>query len=150
MLIFRSLDLERMLIWQNFFLWKSAIFHSIKLPFDAEVAKKFLNVIYIYICNILYWKPLSKVIYFSDRNSWKILFPFIIFVSVLFYVYYYFLFVTSLSILSFSILPFSLFSSFSFFLDWISYAFGKGSRKRIRSYYLGLWQISRKHVPRCS
>ena len=43
--IFWSLDLERMLIWQ-FFLWKSAIFHSIKLPFDAEVDEKFLNVIY--------------------------------------------------------------------------------------------------------
>ena len=26
-------------------LWESAIFHSIKLPFDAEVAEKFLNVI---------------------------------------------------------------------------------------------------------
>ena len=26
-----------------YFLWKSAIFHSIKLPFDAEVAEKFLN-----------------------------------------------------------------------------------------------------------
>ena len=34
-----------MLIWQ-FFLWKSAIYHSIKLPFDAEVAEKILNVIY--------------------------------------------------------------------------------------------------------
>ena len=30
---------------------KSAIFHSIKLPFDAQVDKKFLNVIYyIPIC----------------------------------------------------------------------------------------------------
>ena len=28
------------------YIWKSAIYHSIKLPFDAEVAKKFLNVIY--------------------------------------------------------------------------------------------------------
>jgi len=44
MLIFWSLDLEQMLIWQ-FFLWKSAIYHSIKLPFDAEVAEKILNVI---------------------------------------------------------------------------------------------------------
>ena len=44
--IFRSLDLERRLIWQKSFLWKSAIFHSIKLPFDAEVDEKFLNVIY--------------------------------------------------------------------------------------------------------
>ena len=30
----------------KFFLWKSAIYHSIMLPFDAEVAKKILNVIY--------------------------------------------------------------------------------------------------------
>ena len=29
----------------DFFLWKSAIYHSIKLPFDAEVAEKILNVI---------------------------------------------------------------------------------------------------------
>ena len=43
---FRSLDLERVLIYQKIFLWKSAIYHSIKLPFDVEVAKKFLNVIY--------------------------------------------------------------------------------------------------------
>ena len=46
MLIFWSLDLERMLIWQKKILWKSAIYHSIKLPFDAEVAKKILNVVY--------------------------------------------------------------------------------------------------------
>ena len=42
--IYRSLDLEQMLIWQKE-LWKSAIFHSIKLPFDAEVDEKLLNVI---------------------------------------------------------------------------------------------------------
>ena len=35
-----------MLIYQKIFLWKSAIFYSIKLPFDAEVAEKILNVIY--------------------------------------------------------------------------------------------------------
>ena len=34
------------LICQKKFLWKSAIFHSIKLPFDAEVAEKILNAIY--------------------------------------------------------------------------------------------------------
>ena len=47
MLMFRSLDLERMLI--NFFLLlKSAIYHSIKLTFDAEVAeKKNIKVLYI-------------------------------------------------------------------------------------------------------
>ena len=43
-----DIDLERMLIWQNFFL-KKCIFHSIKLPFDAEVDEKFLNVIYYLI-----------------------------------------------------------------------------------------------------
>ena len=31
---------------KKIFLWKSAIFHSIKPPFDAEVAEKFLNGIY--------------------------------------------------------------------------------------------------------
>ena len=43
--IFWMLDLERMLIWQIFF-WKSAIFHSIKLPFDVQSAEKILHVIY--------------------------------------------------------------------------------------------------------
>ena len=45
-IIFWSLDLEWVLIWQNIFLWKSAIFHSINLSFDAQVAEKILNVIY--------------------------------------------------------------------------------------------------------
>ena len=45
--IFRSLDLERTLIWQKSFLWKSAIFYSI-LPFDAEVDEFFLNVRYLF------------------------------------------------------------------------------------------------------
>ena len=33
--------------------WESAIYHSIKLPFDAEVAEKFLNGIYYLtsVCN---------------------------------------------------------------------------------------------------
>ena len=31
---------------KNIFIWKSAIFHPIKQPFDAEAAKKFLKVIY--------------------------------------------------------------------------------------------------------
>ena len=44
--IFRSLNLERTLIYQNFFLWKSVFFHPIKLPFDAKAAEKFLKVIY--------------------------------------------------------------------------------------------------------
>ena len=45
--IFQSLPAKRTLICQNFFLWKSAIFHSIKLPFDAEVAEKFLKMVSI-------------------------------------------------------------------------------------------------------
>ena len=44
--IFQSPPAKRTLICQNIFLWKSAIFHSIKPPFDAEVAEKFLNGIY--------------------------------------------------------------------------------------------------------
>ena len=43
MLIFWSLDLERMLIWQKKIMFKRYL--SIKLPFDAEVAEKILNVI---------------------------------------------------------------------------------------------------------
>ena len=43
--ILRSLNLEHKST-KNIFLWKSAIFHSIKLPFDVEVAEKFLNGIY--------------------------------------------------------------------------------------------------------
>ena len=45
MLIFWSIDLERMLIWQKNILWKSAIFHSINLPFDVQAAEKILNII---------------------------------------------------------------------------------------------------------
>ena len=40
--IFWLLDLERMLIYQQYFFIKKAISHS----FDVEVAEKFLNVIY--------------------------------------------------------------------------------------------------------
>ena len=43
--IFRLLDLEQMLIYQEIFLWKSAILHSIKLPFDVQAAEKILDVI---------------------------------------------------------------------------------------------------------
>ena len=51
--IFGLLDLERELIYQKNFLCKSAIFRYWQLmPFDAEVAEKFLNVIY-YISNLL-------------------------------------------------------------------------------------------------
>ena len=46
MFIFQSLDLERRLIRQKNCFMKSAIFHSINLPFGAQVAEKILNVIY--------------------------------------------------------------------------------------------------------
>ena len=43
--IFQSIDLEHTLIYQKiFFLWKSAIFHQIKLPFDAKAAERILKV----------------------------------------------------------------------------------------------------------
>ena len=41
--IFQSPSANRTLICQKKFSWKSAIFHSIKLPFDAEVTEKILN-----------------------------------------------------------------------------------------------------------
>ena len=44
-------DLEWVLIYQLFFLWKSAIFDSIKLPFDVQAAEKILHVIY-YLCTM--------------------------------------------------------------------------------------------------
>ena len=43
--IFRSLDLDRMWTYQEIFLWKSAILHSIKLTFDVQAAEKILHVI---------------------------------------------------------------------------------------------------------
>ena len=43
--IFRSIDLEWMLTYQEIFLWKNAIIHSVKLPFDVQAAEKILNVI---------------------------------------------------------------------------------------------------------
>ena len=44
--IFWSLDLERMLIYQEIFFGKSAILHSIKLPFGVQAAEKTLHIIY--------------------------------------------------------------------------------------------------------
>ena len=43
--IFRSLNLERMLVYQEIFLWKRAILHSIKLQFDVQAVEKILHVI---------------------------------------------------------------------------------------------------------
>ena len=51
--IFRSLDLERMLIYQKICFMKSAIFHSIKLPFDVQAAEKILYVIYYSACDLI-------------------------------------------------------------------------------------------------
>ena len=44
-LFFDPFDLDRMLIYQEIFLWKSAILHSIKLSFDVQAAEKILHVI---------------------------------------------------------------------------------------------------------
>ena len=44
---FRLLNVERTLTYQKPFLWKSAIYHTIIFPFDAEVAEKFLNGMYV-------------------------------------------------------------------------------------------------------
>ena len=49
MLMFRSLDLDVDLT--KIFFWKSAIYHSIKLPFDAKVAEK--NLKYYLLSNQL-------------------------------------------------------------------------------------------------
>ena len=42
------------MIYQKKNLWKSAIFHPIKLPFDGEAAEKFLKVIYFILVLQLY------------------------------------------------------------------------------------------------
>ena len=46
------MNLERTLIYQIFFLWKSAIFHPIKLPFDAEDAEKIIKSYLFYIAYV--------------------------------------------------------------------------------------------------
>ena len=56
---FQSLDLDRMLIYQEIFLWKSAILHSIKLPFDVQAAEKILHVIY-WLANMMLRKLALK------------------------------------------------------------------------------------------
>ena len=43
---FRLLDLEHTLINQKTFKMKKCYYHLIKLPFEVEVAEKFLNGIY--------------------------------------------------------------------------------------------------------
>ena len=40
------MNIEQTLIYQKIFVWKSAIFQPIKLPFDAEAAERILKVIY--------------------------------------------------------------------------------------------------------
>ena len=55
--IFRLLDLE---------LWKSAIFHSINLPFDEQAAEKILNVIY-YACTEAFMTDIFRSDLFSKH-----------------------------------------------------------------------------------
>ena len=57
-----------MLIWQKK-LWESAIFHSIKLPFDAEVDEKFLNVIYSIRSLVCMYLKHSLNLFFPDRTN---------------------------------------------------------------------------------
>ena len=49
------MNLERTLIYQKmfFFIKKSALFHPIKLPFDAEAAERILKIIYLFIYLII-------------------------------------------------------------------------------------------------
>ena len=53
--IFGSPNLEGTLVYP--FLWKSAMFHPIKLPFNAEAAGRILKVVYLqcYIFFLLYY-----------------------------------------------------------------------------------------------
>ena len=50
--IFQAPPAKHRLICQKICLWKSAIFHSIKLPFDAEVAEKNLEWYAMYVCSV--------------------------------------------------------------------------------------------------
>ena len=73
--IFRSLDDDYpsspWIIWHFFF--QSAIFHSMKLPFDAEVDEKFLNGIYCTYSTYLLQNLYLSYIYIS----WKLDFFFL-------------------------------------------------------------------------
>ena len=64
-----------MLIFQVLDLWKSAIYHTIKLPFDAEVAEKFLHVIYYSIHPQCFamppWASLQDALHTCRVSSWK-------------------------------------------------------------------------------
>ena len=56
----------------HIFLWKSAIYYSINLPFDAEVAEKFLNDIW-YLYLLYSFKPLNCTFtWFMDHNIWQV------------------------------------------------------------------------------
>ena len=82
----RIMAIFQWLTTKNIFLWKSAIDHSIKLPFDAEVAEKFSNGIYYLLsaivslinCNdlglFLVQLHLTKLIY-AKLITWQKLFP---------------------------------------------------------------------------
>ena len=79
MFIFRLLYLERMLIWQKK-IWKSVIYHSIKLPFNAEVAEKILNVIYSRCCG---WRTCSHIcsVGWMDSKTQVFIFKFTLILS---------------------------------------------------------------------
>ena len=66
--ILQSPTAKRMLI-DYFFLWKSAIYPWIKLPFDAEIAEKFLKGIQ-YLC-FTYVLPGSKATQKNSKNLFK-------------------------------------------------------------------------------
>ena len=53
----------------NFIFIKSVIYHSIKLPFDANVAEKILNVIYYLHGNRKYFTP--KYINYYNLILWE-------------------------------------------------------------------------------
>ena len=57
---FQSPTAKHTLIYQIFFLWRSAIYHSIMLPFDAEVAEKFLIGMYLLISHHVHLFNSSK------------------------------------------------------------------------------------------
>ena len=50
---FWSLDLDVRWSTKKLLRWKSAIYHSIKLPFDVEVDEKFLNGMYLLVMDLI-------------------------------------------------------------------------------------------------
>ena len=55
---------------KKFVLWKSAIFHSIILPFDEQFAEKILNVIYCWGQQmLLFWKLVDETQMGNSRHN---------------------------------------------------------------------------------